>query len=110
MALPTLDSWSLSNLCGVWRDHKGSTYALRLGRAGTINVCTTRTTGETIATQALIHERGDGRVVWGGGGGIPWTLTRVNDNRVIWQPEGASPPWVLQKPYFLWDRLPRGCQ
>lgn len=91
---------TMRRLCGLWRDHLGSLYALRLGLDGVMEVRTTRPRGKTMRTRGLIRIqwKGDyGRVVWGRvGARALFTIAKLDDSYLMWQSNRSKP--------FHWDR------
>lgn len=109
---------TLRKLCGLWLDQKQSSYKLEWGiGAGTqknsawskgskdeeptcLDVSTTRPSGATKTTEALIHIEwwGElGRVVWGRGGPKrQYTIASLDSKKLVWQRAGSAP--------FEWHR------
>jgi len=102
------DSWiseedaeqTLRQLCGNWSDQKGSIYSLTLDSEGTIEVCTTRPSGEVIRTPGLIRiewRSDSGRIVWGRSGSrSQYTIAELDGSTLLWQRGGSAP--------FQWQR------
>ena len=94
--------FALRWMCGSWSDNRGSTYRLSL-YDGVMSVCTTRPSGEVLATIGLIRvQQDDGQdvVVWGKvGGRAQYALEKRSDNSLQWRAKRGH-----FKP-FTWKRI-----
>ena len=83
----------LSMLAGTWRDERGSTYQLFEGRGSSLDVLTSRPSGERIYTKALIRNHGGG-TLWGSA-----------DKAFILHMGGDRLQWKRGKQHFTWHKL-----
>lgn len=96
----------IKRICGRWQDNKGSKYDLSLDEEGTVEVCTTRPSGDVLRTAGLIRIewRGDvGRVVWGKvGARFLYTIGKLDDTALEWTCSFGT------RNTFTWRRLAEG--